>query len=209
MIAKGRAKLFVASTRGQELLLDILREGDIVGDVSLDDSQLQSADANALDATDMLVLPRSLLVGLARRNPAFAAGLVTMLQTRLQRTTELLECTLFLDAPTRLLRRIERFAQSDGETVGASVRVNHRLSQEMLGQAIGVSRETVNKQLNVWRESGFLEVGRGFVIVHDWDSLRAAVGKSNGSPVRTANQRQTAFSSRLTQLSSNPSRRLA
>jgi DeoR/GlpR family transcriptional regulator of sugar metabolism len=45
----------------------------------------------------------------------------------------------------------------------------------MLGQAIGVSRETVNKQLNEWREQGLLEVGRGFVVLHDLARLQTIV----------------------------------
>jgi CRP-like cAMP-binding protein len=175
VVRSGRVKLFLASPKGQKLLLDIAQQGDILGDVGVLDGRTHSIDAVALEPTEVIVVERDAVIEAAKHHPSVTSGIVEALSRRVRRTTEILEGTLFFDASTRLLQNLERLAQAYGEQHARGLRINHRLSQEMLGQAIGVSRETVNKQLNEWREQGLLEVGRGFVVLHDLARLQTIV----------------------------------
>ncbi len=48
-----------------------------------------------------------------------------------------------------------------------------RLSQEGLGQMLGASRQSVNKQLKEWESEGILRVAYGRITLLDLDALRS------------------------------------
>ena len=41
---------------------------------------------------------------------------------------------------------------------------------------VGASRETVNKQLALWRCAGILDTGRGALVIRNLDALRELIG---------------------------------
>jgi CRP-like cAMP-binding protein len=47
------------------------------------------------------------------------------------------------------------------------------LTQSALAEAVGLARETVNRQLRELESLGFVSTGRGEITVHDWDALAA------------------------------------
>jgi len=50
------------------------------------------------------------------------------------------------------------------------------ISQHDLGQMVGASRETVNKQLALWRSAGIVDTSRGALVIRNPDALRELVG---------------------------------
>ena len=51
-----------------------------------------------------------------------------------------------------------------------------RISQHDLGNMVGASRETVNKQLALWRSAGILDTERGALVIRNLDPLRELIG---------------------------------
>ena len=49
-----------------------------------------------------------------------------------------------------------------------------RLSQQDLGSMVGATRESVNKQLRKWTQTGVLHRETGCVVISDFPALRAA-----------------------------------
>jgi len=41
---------------------------------------------------------------------------------------------------------------------------------------VGASRETVNKQLALWRSAGILDTARGALVIRNPDALRELIG---------------------------------
>jgi CRP/FNR family transcriptional regulator, cyclic AMP receptor protein len=76
-----------------------------------------------------------------------------------------IECNNPLD---RLARYLLERADAQGDEVACT--------QEDIAQAIGVTRETVNRHLGRLQEEGLVVVGRGSVRVASRDSLRARAG---------------------------------
>ncbi len=111
--------------------------------------------------------------------PQIATEVFNVLCERLRQTTAFLEETLFLEVPERLFSRLADLAIHHGISDGQRVRIDHKLSQEELGQSIGASRESVNKQLHDWESQGLIDFGRGYVLVHDMTTLGAAALRQN------------------------------
>ena len=79
-----------------------------------------------------------------------------------------MEESAFLPAETRLARRILMLAVDYGMVV--------RASQEELASLAGVTRETVNRQLQRWKRAGILVLGRKRLEIHDIDDFRRLTG---------------------------------
>ena len=91
---------------------------------------------------------------------------------RLRWTSGLLEDAALLDAPARLAKRLLSLAELHGEDGRDGRRV--RISQEELASFLGVSRQSVNEQLQDWKARGWVALGRGTVTVTNGDALRKA-----------------------------------
>ena len=62
--------------------------------------------------------------------------------------------------------------QGPGKDGGITLR--SRVSQQALGQLVGSSRESVNKQLQVWRKAGWLDVEKGRITIRQAAHLEKA-----------------------------------
>jgi CRP-like cAMP-binding protein len=88
-------------------------------------------------------------------------------------TSGLLEDAALLDAPARLAKRLLSLGELHGED-GRDGRTM-RISQEELASFLGVSRQSVNEQLQAWKARGWVGLGRGTITVIDAGALRKAV----------------------------------
>ena len=59
----------------------------------------------------------------------------------------------------------------------ASTRIEHRLSQQEIGESVGLTRVSVNRLINQWVSDDLISKGRGYIVVHDFDRLEEAVLK--------------------------------
>ena len=68
----------------------------------------------------------------------------------------------------RLARRLSALAADYGSEV--------HISQEQLGVFVGAARESVNRQLQLWRKDGMLDLQRGRIVLVNLDRLAAVAG---------------------------------
>jgi CRP/FNR family transcriptional regulator, cyclic AMP receptor protein len=171
-VVRGRVKICSYSMGGKELVLNIIDRGGLFGEVALLDGRPRTAHAVTLEETDLLVLERGRFLPFLTANPEVAIRLISVLCDRLRQTSEHLEDALFLEAGPRLARWLLRFAASFGkETEGGVVRLNIKLSQQQIGNLVGISRESINKHIGDWQRAGYLAVQSGFITIRDREAL--------------------------------------
>ncbi len=170
-IVAGRIKISSSSPKGKEAVLAVLGEGEILGEMALLDGKPRSADATALEPTELLVLHRREFLPFLERNPNICIRLLVILSDRLRRTSELVEDRAFMSLPSRLAKTLLDLAHSDGREGPEGVRIDFRMSQRNLGALLGASRESVNKQLGAWQNEGLIRMGRGFLVLRRPDEL--------------------------------------
>lgn len=175
-VLAGRIKLTSMSPDGNEMLFDILDGGRVFGEIALLDGKPRSHDATALEASEVLVLSRRDFIPFLEARPAICIRFMAELCARLRRTDEMVEDALFLGLPPRLAKRLLHLAETFGRAgESGHVRIGLRLSQKDLASLVGMSRESINKQVRRWRESGIIDVARGTIIIRDMARLRAIV----------------------------------
>ena len=170
-VVRGRVKICTYSADGREFVLNIIDQGGLFGEIAVLDGQTRSGDAVALEPTDLLVLERSRLLPFLTANPEIATRLIVVLCQRLRQTSETLEDALLRDASARVARGLLRLAGTFGRPEGRNIRLDIRLSQQQIGNLIGISRETINKHIGDWSRAGFLSVQGGFITISDREAL--------------------------------------
>jgi CRP-like cAMP-binding protein len=166
-VIRGRVKICSYSSDGRELVLNIIDQGGIFGEIAVLDGRPRTADAVALEETDLFVLERSQLLPFLTGNPEALARLLAVLCHRLRQTTEHLEDALLREAPSRLARGLLRLAETFGRPGPDGIQLNIKLSQQQIGNLIGASRESINKHLSVWLRAGHLRMEAGCIVIRD------------------------------------------
>jgi CRP-like cAMP-binding protein len=161
VVASGRLKVSTTSPDGHEVLLNLVDEGEVVGEFAILCGGRRTATVTAIEASELVVLDRRDFVGFLRGNAEVAVELLGVLAERLVRISEFAEDAVLLGFSGRLAKKLLYLAERYGETEGESIRIRMHLSQSELGEMVGSSRESVNKQLRVWGDEGLLRTERG------------------------------------------------
>ncbi len=175
-VLRGRVRISSVSAEGREVMLNVINPGEVFGEIALLDGQPRSADATAIETTDLLIVERPLFFSFLESNRDIYPRLLSVLCARLRQTSSALEDLALFSLPTRLARVLLNLARDYGRPMARGTRIEFRLSQRDLSTLVGASRETVNKQIGQWRETGVLDLDGGSLVVVRADALAALVG---------------------------------
>ena len=167
-VLAGSVKISVASADGRDVVLNIIHEGEIFGEIALLDGHPRTADATAMSDCDLMVIERRDFVPFLRSQPDVTLKLLEILCSRLRWTSEQVQDLTFLNLPTRLAKALLRLtAASESSKPKDKVTI----TQREISQIIGRSRESTNKQLRAWEKRGWIKLERGGVTVLRTDTL--------------------------------------
>ena len=171
-VLRGRVRISSVSGDGKEVTLNVISPGEIFGEIALLDGEPRSADATAIEETQLLVVERRQFLPFLRRNEGLFLRLLAVLCRRLRRTSMALEDIALFDLPVRLGRVLLKLAEDYGRPGADGTRIDLKLSQRDLSNLVASSRESVNKQLRLWREQGLVDLEDGFVVLRRPVALR-------------------------------------
>ena len=143
LIVRGRFVARVETDVGDTVTVSVHGPGDAFGELALlDDEQHRSTTVAALEAAGTYAVHRDDFTRLRQEYPAVNEVLVRLLAGRVRRTSELYVEALFVDAETRVLRRLCELAVLYGQGAPGTV---VSLSQQEIAGLAGTSRATVNR----------------------------------------------------------------
>jgi CRP/FNR family transcriptional regulator, cyclic AMP receptor protein len=170
-VLKGRVSITTPSDDGRQVVLTVMREGDVFGEIALLDGKERTADVTAATDCEILIVPRRSLLSLLERRPDICIDLMLVLCERLRRTNEQVEDLAFLDLEARIAKVLVRLAEENGAGAPNAKPVGIKISQRALGELVGGSRESVNKHLHDWKRSGIIAIEKGAIVIRDLDAL--------------------------------------
>ena len=168
-VLSGIVKISVHSDAEREILLNLIGPDEIFGEIALLDGRPRTADATALTKCLIMTLDRRDFLTLLTEEPNAAVKLLEVVSARLRATSQQVEDLSFGDFPTRLARILIRLARIQGTVDQPQPRVT--ITQQELGRMIGLSRETTNRHLRDWEESGYVSLEKGVCIIKDRQRL--------------------------------------
>jgi len=167
-LVRGSIKASSLREDGKEAILVVLESGNWFGEISLIDHQPRTHDATALVASEVLALPRAAFDALMHR-PAFAQAVCRMLAARVRALYGMVEDATLRSMRARVARRLLLLARGDA-TQALQTRPVVPVSQEALAMMLGVTRQTLSKELKALVKAGAIQLGYGRIEI-------ASVGK--------------------------------
>jgi CRP-like cAMP-binding protein len=167
-VISGTVKISVSSVDGRNAILNLVGAGEIFGEISLLDGLARSADATANSNCEIFVIDRREFIPFVRSQPALAMKFIELLCGRLRRTSDQVEEVILLNLPGRLasalLRLTEKYKLAPG---GRTIAI----TQQEISEMVGMSRESINKQLRAWAARNWVRLEHGAIVVLNAEML--------------------------------------
>jgi CRP/FNR family cyclic AMP-dependent transcriptional regulator len=172
-VVTGRVRISASSAGGREIFLNIMEPGDTFGEIALLDGRPRTASASATAPSELLIIKREQFLGLLAREPQLAEHLMRLLCARLRWVSGFAEESALLPVPARLARRLLSIGKLHGRESASGIEL--KVSQDEMARFLGLSRQIVNQHLQTWKARGWVDIGRGRILILDARALEAIV----------------------------------
>ena len=154
ILLTGRARVMTSDSRGREVILATLAQGDYLGEMSIIDNEPHSATVRAEVATDVLMLGRAEFARCLTENASMSLVVMRGLVKRLRHADRKIESLALLDVYGRVAHALLDFAVADAQ---GQLLVKDKISRQDLAKMVGASREMVSRVMKDLEERGFIE----------------------------------------------------
>jgi CRP-like cAMP-binding protein len=162
-VLSGALKVSTLGEDGREGILSVLEAGIWFGETSHFDGQARPHDVTAVEETEVLVIAPAAFARLMRRN-AFAYAMAVLMSVRTRALYGLVEDSMLRTTSTRVARRLLALTHGDA-TMAPDERASVDVSQEALAMMLGITRQTLSKELKVMARAGVISLGYGRIEV--------------------------------------------
>lgn len=162
IVLSGRVRVMRSLDNGRELNLYDVEPGEscVMSTGCMLGNMPYRAHGSCLSEVELALIPKPLFDRLMAEYAPFRNEVFGLFSERLSRLMELVEAVGF----QRLDQRLAAALLGKGQKVEAS--------HEQLAQSLGVSRESVSRQLKHFEEKGWVTLGRGAIGILDPRALR-------------------------------------
>ena len=158
-VVQGAFKVSTLGEDGREGILSVIEAGNWFGEAALIDGLPRPHDATAVQASVVLAIQPQGFKRLMQRS-AFARAIAVLLCGRVRVLYGMVEDAMLRSTPTRIARRLLTLARGDA-TQASDARTSVAVSQEALAMMLGITRQTLSKELKVLVRDGVLGLGYG------------------------------------------------
>jgi len=171
-VISGTVKISVSSPDGRNAILNLIGAGEVFGEMSVLDGRERSADATANTNCEILVIDRRDFLPFVHSQPALAMKFIELLCERLRWTSDQVEQIILQDLPGRLASALLGLTEKRKlESVNRTIAI----TQQEISEMVGMTRESINKQLRAWAARDWLRLEHGAIVVLNAEPLRELV----------------------------------
>jgi CRP-like cAMP-binding protein len=170
-LQKGFVKVGSITEDGHELIYDVRKAGDIVGELCASGQQRQDR-AVALERTEVIAEPLDEVLDIVQKNRDLLQELVQICYESLSDAYDQLNTLAFRDTVHRLVRVLLRLGTQLGHRSGQKTELSAYLTQEEISQMVVARRERVSTAMNFLRNRGIVDYSHRGYLVLDLTALR-------------------------------------
>lgn len=171
-VQSGLLRVSVVAPSGREAVITVLEPGHWFGEVSLLVGNVRVYDTYAADHSEIAVVAASDFHRLIATEPDVHMAFTRLVCLRLRLALAWIDDAILMPLPVRLARRLLSLQTPTG--IGSTSAL--AVSQEDLAFMLGVSRQSVNRQLKLWEDDGTLRVNYRRIELLDRGRLEAHAG---------------------------------
>ena len=177
-VISGTVKISISSADGRNAILNLIGAGEIFGEVAVLDGQARTADATANTNCEIFIIDRREFLPFVRSQPVLAMKFIDLLCTRLRWTSDQVEQVILQNLPGRLASALIRLTEKHQLSPGARTIA---VTQQEISEMVGMTRESINKQLRVWAARKWVRLEHGAIVVLDAEALQALAETGSGN----------------------------
>lgn len=170
-LQKGFVKVGSITEDGHELIYDVRKAGDIVGELCASGQQRQDR-AVALERTEVIAVPLDEVLDIAQKNRELLQELVQMFCDSLSDAYDQLNTLASSDTVHRLVRVLLKLGTQLGHSSGQRTELSAYLTQEEISQMVVARRERVSTAMNFLRSRGMVDYSHRGYLVLDLKALK-------------------------------------
>jgi CRP/FNR family cyclic AMP-dependent transcriptional regulator len=170
VLLSGSVKIHVEQGE-RDVILAILGEGDLLGEMSLIDSIGRSASAVTLENTTVLWMDKNTFNYMLDNFPPVARNLVKIMALRVRLSDQLIQALATLDVNGRVARQLLAFAVKYGYPKDGATQIRIILTQGDIADLVGASRKRVNQAMVLFKEQGLIDNDEGRISIIDGEGL--------------------------------------
>ena len=163
-VISGTVKISTSSPDGRNAILNLIGPGELFGEMAVLDGQPRSADATANTNCEIFVIDRRNFLPFVGSQPTLAMKFIELLCERVRRTSEQVEQVILQDLPGRLASALLGLMDPQSRTIA--------ITQQEISEMVGMTRESINKQLRAWAMRSWVRLEHGAIVVLDASALR-------------------------------------
>lgn len=162
-VEKGKVKTFKSNDDGKELTVGLYSEGDFFGYISLLENSIYKETAEAMEDSEVAIIPREDFESLINENPDVAKRFIRMLASNLSEKEEQLLGLAYNSLRKRVadaLLTLQKKYQKPG-----SEQFSIHISREDLANIAGTATESLIRTLSDFRSEKLIDIRDGNIII--------------------------------------------
>lgn len=168
LLKKGMIKIAEYGQDDKEITKDILQQGDLFGELSLDNEHSTSGEfAQAM--SDEVIICTFLLSDFEKvlqQNPSVAISFTKLVGLKLKQLESRYNNLVFKDVKTRLQIFLNDWATKEGVKEGNNIAIQNYLTQQEIANLVCSTRQTVTQLLNDLQNEGKISYTRKKIVLH-------------------------------------------
>ena len=172
-LINGKIKISGIDENGNEMVKDILLNGDLFGEIPLNTMTLTQEYAEVLSSEVILcTFTLDEFEKLMQRNPLLALSFTKKMGSKLRKLEHRYANLVFKDVKERLKDFFRLWAVNEGKEDVDGIVIRNYLTHHEIASLINSSRQTVTTIINELKQSGVLSYSRSQVIIPNLGALR-------------------------------------
>ena len=152
LVKKGTVKITRVNDEGKEVILSLMGENDMVGEMSVIDGESRSANVLAQENCELYAIRSEDFLSLLKENFEISFSLMGELANRIRKSDQHIEALSLSDAEHRIGVSILNLAEELGVIVKGKVTIDNLPFQQDIANMSGTSRETVSRVLKLFED---------------------------------------------------------
>ncbi len=157
-VFSGKIKLFKSSSNGKQVILKILKAGDVMGYRSLFSSEPYAACAEVLDDAQVCFIPKDIFFKAITSDQATGWNVMKMLSRELGMAETKVTDMVTKSARMRMAELLLMLKEAYGKKDKKGILIDLRLKREELAEMTGITQETAIRLVNELKADGILHL---------------------------------------------------